>query len=85
MKDTRYLNVILTLLTIVLALNLVVTWGGSPSLLPRAQAQGIPDEGAQRNQIIDQLRQLNKRADSIHELMASGRLYVHVANPRAGE
>jgi hypothetical protein len=61
-------------------LNLAVTWSSGPSWLPQAQAQGIPDEGAQRNQIIDELRRLNKKAEELRELMVSGRMHVRVSS-----
>lgn len=85
MKDTRYLNIILTLLTIVMALNLAVSWSRSPDMLPQAHAQGIPDEGAQRNQIIEQLKSLNKKTEDIRDLMVSGRLHVTITAPPARE
>ena len=84
MKDVRYLNVILTVLTIVMALNLAVSWSSGPSWLPQAHAQGIPDEGAQRQQIIEELKKLNKKADDIRDVMVSGRVFVRVTNaPKA--
>lgn len=79
MKDLRYLNFILTALTIVMTLNLAVAWTAGPSWLPQAQAQGIPDEGAQRNQIIAELKRLNNKADEVRDVMVSGKLYVKVA------
>ena len=78
MKGNRYLNVILTLLTVVLTLNLAASWTRTPDLLPAAAAQGIPDEGAQRNEIIAQLKALNKKADEIRQAMLSGALQVKV-------
>jgi hypothetical protein len=85
MKDNRYLNVILTILTIVMALNLAVSWSAAPDLLPAAQAQGIPDEGAQRNEIINQLKMLNKKADEMRQALLSGSLQVKVAMPARDE
>jgi len=82
MKDLRYLNFILTALTIVMALNLAVAWTSGPSWISEARAQGIPDEGAQRNQIIEELRRLNKKADEVREVLVSGKLHVRVSPPR---
>jgi len=82
MKDLRYLNVILTVLTVVLALNLALAFSGGPSWLPAARAQGIPDEGAQRAQIIEQLRTLNRKADDVRDVLVSGKLMVRVTMPR---
>ena len=79
MNSLRYLNTILTLLTVLLALCLWTAWSGSPAALPAAQAQGIPDTGAQNLQIIDQLKLLNRRTDEIAGLLASGKLRVVTA------
>jgi hypothetical protein len=71
------------LLTVVVAVQsalLVGQWmGGGASYVSVAQAQ-IPDAGAQRNQIIDELRALNTKVDKMVDLMQGGTLQVKVTN-----
>ena len=43
-------------------------------------AQGIPDSGAQRYQIIDQLKLLNENTQRIEKLLTSGKVRVIVMN-----
>jgi len=80
MNGTRYLNVVLTALTIVGALGLWTVWtergGGAP-----AMAQGIPDAGGQRARIIDQLKRLNEKADHLNKLLVSGKVRVVLVDP----
>ena len=49
-------------------------WVGQPSL-PRAQAQ-IPDAAAQRNEIIDGIKNTNEKLDHLITLLESGDLHV---------
>lgn len=74
----RYTNMILTVLAILLGAQLYTTWTQTPPMEPVAQAVGIPDEGAQRAAIIDQLKLLNKKTDDLAKLLESGKLRVTV-------
>ncbi len=76
MSSVRYLNTILTLLVVVMALNLWTAWCAAPSMLPAARADGIPDSGAQNQQMIDQLKLLNHKVDDLSSLLGSGKLRV---------
>ena len=84
MHTLRYLNGILTVLALLLALNLWTAWTASPAapdLASTARAQGIPDEGAQRQRIIDQLKLLNQKTEGILALLGSGKVRVQVVMP----
>lgn len=74
----RYTNVILTVLAILLSVQLYTTWTQTPAMEPAAQAVGIPDEGAQRKQIIDELKLLNKKTEDLTKLLESGKVRVTV-------
>ena len=76
MSSIRYLNTILTALTLVIAAQLWTTWSASPSMASTAEAAGIPDTGAQNQQMIDQLKLLNQKTEEIKGLLASGKLHV---------
>jgi len=78
MTSLRYLNLMLTVLAVLLGLQLWTTWTQSPDMVEPAAAQGIPDEGAQRAQMIDQLKLLNKQVDQTRKLLVSGQVRVEV-------
>ena len=79
MNGIRYTNVILTVLAILLSVQLYTTWTQTPALEPQAHAVGIPDEGAQRAAIIDQLKLLNKKTEDLTTLLQSGKVRVSVS------
>lgn len=83
MGSVRYLNFILTIVAIMLGLQLATTWSDRAPEATAAYGQGIPDSGAQRQQIIDQLKLVNTRTSEIKSLLASGKLQVVVALPEA--
>ena len=85
MRSIRYLNTMLTVLAVLLALHLWTAWMSAPGASSDALAQGIPDAGSQRQQMIDQLKLLNQKTDNIQGLLKSGKIRVVVTNPNEGE
>lgn len=85
MRSLRYLNGILTVLAVLLGLQLWTSWTANTSVdvAAPAYAQGIPDAGAQRLQIIDQLKLLNSRTEELKGLLLSGKVQVKVILPEA--
>lgn len=88
MRSVRYLNAILTVLAVLLALNLWVTWAATPggealswAGPAEAQAAGIPNAGEQRKQMIDLLKALNVKVNQLTELVESGKVRVQVEAP----
>lgn len=75
MNTNRWLAVVVVLQ----AMLLLSLWLGGPSL-PAAHAQ-VPDSGAQRIAIIEELRGLNARMDKAITILNSGELQVRIANP----
>jgi hypothetical protein len=80
MTSVRYLNTILTVLAVVVTLQLWTVWSTGPHTLAEARAQGIPDGGAQREQILDQLKLLNRKVDQFKALLTSGKVRVSIAD-----
>jgi hypothetical protein len=89
MRSLRYLNTILTVITVLLAMHLWTWWSDGP--LPAAAVAaprsvptpgGIPNAGAQRQQQIDLLKLLNQRTDDLVNLLRSGQARVRVDVPR---
>ncbi len=79
MRSIRYTNVILTLLAVLLSLQLWTQWTtSSPVVATTTYAQGIPDSGAQRKQIVDQLKLLNTKVDKLNSMFATGKAVVTV-------
>lgn len=60
-----------------LALNLASTWLSTKT----AQAAGLPDSGAQLQQLIDETSKLNKNVEKISALLESGKLKVTMDKP----
>ena len=79
MSSIKYLNTILTVLAFLLAVQLWTSWNSGPAWSEAAHAQGIPDGGAQRQMIVDQLKLLNKRTDEIKSVLTSGKMRVMIA------
>ena len=67
---------ILVVIVVLQGLILMGQWTGSGPLTP-AQAQ-VPDAGAQRIQMIEELRRLNGKMDVLVEKLESGKLQVRV-------
>jgi len=66
MRSVRYLNGVLTIIAVLLTLNLWAQWHGGPGsnqlpAMPRAAAKGMPNPGAQRMEMIGQLKKLNEQ------------------------
>ena len=83
MKGLRYMNVMLTVAALLLGLNLASQWALTPHAAQPALAQGIPDEGAQRLEIINLLKSLNQRMDNLEKLLVSGKVRVIATVPGA--
>ncbi|MCC7146604.1 MAG: hypothetical protein IT443_09175 [Phycisphaeraceae bacterium] len=86
MRSLRYLNAVLTLIALLLTVHLWTLWTLSPvdlSLAQTARAEGIPDSGAQRNEMIAELKSLNQRMDSLIGLLRSGEVRVRLEESSA--
>jgi hypothetical protein len=82
-------NRILAAVLVLQVITLLNQWLGSP--ISPAQAQ-IPDAGAQRNQIIDELntsndtlKSIDDKLDKLGTVLGSGKLQVEVAKPDESE
>ncbi len=92
MRPSRYLHTILTVLAVLLALQLWTSWSGpsTPVLAAPAEsgakpgaATGIPDEGAQRKEMIDLLKRQVQQNEELIALLKSGQVRVKLeAAPR---
>lgn len=74
MKTTKLLTVVLLLQGLIL----MGQWLGAPAMVSQAQAQ-VPDAGAQRVEMITELKGLNARMDKLISVLESGKLEVKVA------
>jgi cell division protein FtsB len=72
---TKWLGIVVVLQALIL---LAVLFGG-PSIRT-AQAQ-IPDAGAQRDAMIEQLKASNEKLDKLLNLLSDGHLQVQVITP----
>ena len=74
MKTTKLLTAIIVLQSLLL----LGQWSGRGPVTP-AFGQGVPDPGAQRLEMVAQLKDLNGRMDKLIDFMQSGNLQVRVA------
>lgn len=85
MQSVKYLNVILTTIAILLALQLWTSWSGpsldqSMSWTTPAHAAGIPNAGHQRQQIVNQLKDMSVKLDQLNDQFRSGKARVRIGN-----
>lgn len=88
MRSLRYLNSVLTVLAVLLALQLWTSFTTSsvPIAAPNsASAQGIANGGEQRKHIIEQLVKLNQQTAALTQLLSSGQMKVQVDMPAAAD
>lgn len=86
MRTLRYLNVVLTVIAVLLALQLWTLWSGQAVQGPAQVAfaappspGGIPNPGAQRQEQVNLLKQLNVQMGQLITLFRSGDARVRVA------
>ncbi|MBN1436297.1 MAG: hypothetical protein JW936_04425 [Sedimentisphaerales bacterium] len=77
-KDT-YLRKAVTIIAVMLFVLVVVIMHDAPTIMPVANAQGIPDSGAQLNQIIQELQTLQDQVAQINQTLSSGQITVQIA------
>ena len=76
-------RVTLIAIALLLAANLAMSTGAP--VQRAAYGAGVPDTGAQFQQMVDELRALNAKTDSIEKLLSSGNLQVKVVPVKKDE
>ena len=79
MPDSKTTSKWLAFVVVLQGMILLTLWGGQS--LPSARAAGIPDAGAQQQEIIDQLKSSNDKLDKLIKILSGGDLQVKVINP----
>ena len=77
MKSSNSTQKLLAVIVALQGLMLLGQWSGNTSLVPSAHAQ-IPDPGARQVQILDTLKSIDGKLDTIAQLLQSGDLQVKV-------
>ncbi len=77
MQSLRYLNGILTVLAVLLALNTWVLIAGTPagtalSTANEAHAQGVGGAAQRQAETVDQLKTLNKTVEAMNKQLQNG-------------
>ncbi|MCI0677323.1 MAG: hypothetical protein L0Y42_16300 [Phycisphaerales bacterium] len=87
MRQGTYLNVILTANALLLSGMLWTQMAGQPALEQQALAQtaqeggqGVPNAAAQRQKMIEMLRDMKVSVDNAAKLLQSGKVRVEVTN-----
>ena len=88
MRSLRYLNSVLTILAVLLALQLWTHWTGEAAYRPgtglttasevMAAGGGIPNAGAQRKQMIDQLKRQTDAIENLTEMFRNGQAKIRM-------
>jgi len=76
MKTNKLLATVIALQGLIL----IGQWTGGVSYLSSAQAQ-VPDPANRQMQMIEELKSLNQKMDTVVSLLQGGDLQVKVANP----
>lgn len=89
MRSMHYLNTILTVLTVLLALHCWVLLAGAPTSssvtsVSTAHAQGVGGAAQRQVAIVDQLKALNKTVESLNTQVKSG-IKVQVTSMPSGD
>jgi hypothetical protein len=79
MQENNRNKTIARLLGVVVVLQVLTIFGQwvSPTWTSPAQAQ-VPDAGAQRNQIIDELKTMNSKLDHLIAVLEGGKVQVRM-------
>lgn len=70
---------LLAWIVVLQVLTLIGQWTGRGTGSPATALAQVPDAGAQRLEIIDQLKGMNQRLDRLTDLLAGGNLQVKLA------
>ena len=86
MNSLRYLNGVLTVIAILMALGLWTRWTDgtnavSRPLIASAHAAGIPDAGGQRQQMVNELKRMSQQVEKLADLFRTGQARVQLDSP----
>jgi hypothetical protein len=71
---------LLVAVLIIQGIVLIGQWGGQQPVVQTVHAQ-VPDAGAQRGQMVEELRTLNRKMDRLMLMLEQGNLQVRTASP----
>ena len=83
MNSLKYLNGVLTVMTVLMAMGLWTWWVGGPAgrsvaMVQPAYAEGIVNAGHQRQQIVEQIKQLSQKVEGLSAMFRSGQARVRI-------
>ncbi len=83
MQSNKYLNAVLTVIAVLLALNLGAYWSNQDhantiGLATPAYAGGIANAGQQRKQIAEELKRVSRQIEALKGLFTSGQARVRL-------
>jgi len=87
MTENKTTVKLLTAVLVLQGLTLAGQWTGQPRVADevRADRADIPDPGAQRLAMVDELKQVNEKLERLVTLLESGGLKVKAESPDADE
>ena len=82
MKSLRYLNTMLTVIAVLLTVNVWTLWSMAPgdalSVATEARADGLTNAGAQRKQMVDAIKQVQKEVGEVKSMFKNGTARVRL-------
>ena len=83
MKSLRYLNTMLTVIAVLLTVNIWTIWSVSPggdalSVATEARAEGMPNAGAQRKEMITAIKKVQAETGELKAMFKSGSARVRL-------
>lgn len=83
MKSLRYLNTMLTVIAVLLAVNIWTLWSVTPggdalSIATEARADGMTNAGAQRKQIVDAIKRVEAQTGELAAMFKNGSARVRL-------
>jgi peptidoglycan hydrolase CwlO-like protein len=78
-----YTRILLSVITVLLTVLAVGMWCETPSTVPSASAQGIPDSGKQLDEISQKLSSIDKSIAELQKVLVSGAAKVQVVEAKA--
>ena len=87
MRSSQYLNTVLTVIAVLLTMHLWRMWYSGPAENPwvdsaEAVPFGIPNASAQRQKIVNLMKQLNEKTGELTRLFQTGQAKVKIDQPK---
>jgi hypothetical protein len=81
----KYTRLLLTVIAVLLSVVALGLWCQTPDTLKSAHAAGIPNQGLQLDETVQQLIKVNASLERMNDLLVSGDIKVQVLESQNGK